>query len=57
LGAAAKITTKKYYRADLRPAVLARVSALLTAQKEPKPSPPKKLRGKKAAAAAASEDL
>ncbi|KAK0234071.1 ribosomal L28e/Mak16 [Armillaria fumosa] len=39
---------KKGYRPDLRTAALARVSALIAAQKEPKPSPPKKLRGKKA---------
>jgi hypothetical protein len=32
-------------------AALGRVSALLQAQKEPKPTPPKKLRGKKATAA------
>ena len=31
-------------------ATLARVSAILATQKEPKPTPPKKLRGKKAAA-------
>ncbi|KAF9487494.1 ribosomal protein L28e [Pleurotus eryngii] len=39
---------KRGYRADLRTATLARVSALVAAQKEPKPSPPKKVRGKKA---------
>jgi len=44
---------KRGYRPDLRPAALARVSALLAAQREPKPTPPKKLRGKKAAAPAA----
>ncbi|KIL71323.1 hypothetical protein M378DRAFT_182822 [Amanita muscaria Koide BX008] len=43
---------KRGYRPDLRRAVLARVSALVAAQKEPKPTPPKKLRGKKKAAAA-----
>ncbi|KAK0184686.1 ribosomal L28e/Mak16 [Armillaria mellea] len=41
-------SAKKGYRPDLRTAALARVSALIAAQKEPKPSPPKKLRGKKA---------
>jgi large subunit ribosomal protein L28e len=39
---------KRGYRPDLRTAALARVSALLSAQKEAKPSPPKKVRGKKA---------
>jgi len=39
---------KRGYRADLRTAALARVSALVAAQHEPKPTPPKKLRGKKA---------
>jgi len=33
-------------------ATLARVSALVAAQRDPKPSPPKKLRGKKAKVAA-----
>ncbi|KAK0466045.1 ribosomal L28e/Mak16 [Desarmillaria tabescens] len=47
LGIAAQ-PAKKGYRPDLRTAALARVSALIAAQKEPKPSPPKKLRGKKA---------
>ncbi|KAF8231945.1 ribosomal protein L28e, partial [Tricholoma matsutake] len=47
LGVAAGITTKRHYRVDLRPAVLARVSALVAAQKEPKPAHAKKLRGKK----------
>ncbi|TRM70538.1 ribosomal L28e/Mak16 [Schizophyllum amplum] len=42
---------KRGYRPDLRRATLARVSALAAAQKEPKPSPPKKARGKKAATA------
>ncbi|EAU92418.1 hypothetical protein CC1G_00637 [Coprinopsis cinerea okayama7 len=50
LGVAASVV-KKGYRPDLRAAALARVSALLAAQKEPKPSPPKKVRGKKAKAA------
>ncbi|TFK24285.1 ribosomal protein L28e [Coprinopsis marcescibilis] len=49
LGVAASVV-KKGYRPDLRAAALARVSALIAAQKEPKPSPPKKLRGKKALA-------
>ncbi|KAI4523245.1 ribosomal L28e/Mak16 [Schizophyllum commune] len=50
LGIAAS-PAKRGYRPDLRPAVLARTSALLAAQKEPKPSPPKKTRGKKKAVA------
>ncbi|KAG6825193.1 hypothetical protein H0H93_001056, partial [Arthromyces matolae] len=41
---------KRSYRPDLRAAALARVSALVRAQKEPKPSPPKKIRGAKAKA-------
>ncbi|KAK0209161.1 ribosomal L28e/Mak16 [Desarmillaria ectypa] len=49
LGIAAQ-SAKKGYRPDLRTATLARVSALIAAQKEPKPSPPKKLRGKQARA-------
>ncbi|KAI0721193.1 ribosomal L28e/Mak16 [Fomitopsis betulina] len=48
-GVAAKLA-KRGYRPDLRQATVARVSAILASQKEPKPSPPKKLRGKKAAA-------
>ncbi|KAF6748422.1 ribosomal L28e/Mak16 [Ephemerocybe angulata] len=47
LGVAASVA-KKGYRPDLRTAALARVSALAAAQKEPKASPPKKTRGKKA---------
>ncbi|OBZ68589.1 60S ribosomal protein L28-1 [Grifola frondosa] len=47
-GVTAKLA-KRGYRPDLRTAALARVSALLVAQKEKKPTPPKKLRGKKAA--------
>jgi len=39
---------RRGYRPDLRAAALARISALISAQKEPKPSPPKKVRGKKA---------
>jgi len=39
---------KRGYRPDLRQAALARVSALQGAKKEPKPTPPKKVRGKKA---------
>ncbi|KAF9055816.1 ribosomal L28e/Mak16 [Panaeolus papilionaceus] len=39
---------KRGYRPDLRTATLARVSALVASQKEHKPSPPKKVRGKKA---------
>ncbi|RXW16209.1 hypothetical protein EST38_g9648 [Candolleomyces aberdarensis] len=48
LGVASSLA-KRGYRPDLRKATLARVSALIAAQKEPKPSPPKKTRGKKAA--------
>jgi len=40
-------TAKRGYRPDLRSAALARTSALIAAQREPKLSPPKKLRGKK----------
>ncbi|KAI0307667.1 ribosomal L28e/Mak16 [Multifurca ochricompacta] len=47
LGIAAQ-AAKRGYRPDLRAATLARVSALVAAQKEPKAAPPKKLRGKKA---------
>ncbi|KII94219.1 hypothetical protein PLICRDRAFT_36466 [Plicaturopsis crispa FD-325 SS-3] len=43
---------KNGYRPDLRKAAIARTSALLAAQREPKPRPAKKPRGKKAAAAA-----
>ncbi|KAI0094992.1 hypothetical protein BDY19DRAFT_1052735 [Irpex rosettiformis] len=39
---------KRGYRPDLRQAALARTSALILAQKEKKPAPPKKIRGKKA---------
>jgi len=42
---------KRGYRPDLRTAVLGRTSAILAAQKEPKPTPERKLRGKKARAA------
>ncbi|PPQ79401.1 hypothetical protein CVT25_002671 [Psilocybe cyanescens] len=49
LGVAAGIA-KRGYRSDLRTATLARVSALAATQREPKPSPAKKIRGKKAAA-------
>lgn len=37
-------------------AALARVSALIAAQKEPKPLPPKKLRGRKAKVVEASAE-
>ncbi|KAK1229923.1 hypothetical protein PQX77_007022 [Marasmius sp. AFHP31] len=47
----ASANAKKGYRPDLRRATLARVSALLAAQKEPKAHPAKKPRGKKAATA------
>ncbi|KAJ7052299.1 ribosomal L28e protein family-domain-containing protein [Mycena amicta] len=46
-GIAATVTVKKAGRPDLRTAALARVSALLTAQKEPKTYPPKASRSKK----------
>ncbi|KAI0964554.1 hypothetical protein AcW1_001346 [Taiwanofungus camphoratus] len=48
LGITAKLA-KRGYRPDLRAAALARVSAIIAAQKEKKPSPPKKTRGKKKA--------
>ncbi|KAL0952066.1 hypothetical protein HGRIS_008703 [Hohenbuehelia grisea] len=44
----ASATAKRGYRPDLRTALLARVSALQAAQKEPKPTPAKKVRGHKA---------
>ncbi|KAF7288329.1 Ribosomal-L28e domain-containing protein [Mycena chlorophos] len=47
-GVVAAITVKKAGRPDLRTAALARVSALLAAQKEPKTYPPKPARSKKA---------
>ncbi|KAL6307768.1 ribosomal L28e/Mak16 [Sparassis latifolia] len=47
LGITAKLA-KRGYRPDLRQAALARVSAVLAAQKEKKPTPPNKIRGKKA---------
>ncbi|TEB32316.1 ribosomal protein L28e [Coprinellus micaceus] len=48
LGVASSVV-KRGYRTDLRTALIARVSALTAAQKDPKPSPPpKKARGKKA---------
>ncbi|KAF9068009.1 ribosomal protein L28e [Rhodocollybia butyracea] len=46
----ASTSAKRGYRPDLRKAVLARTAALISAQKEPKAAPPRKLRGKKAAA-------
>ncbi|KAH6916595.1 ribosomal L28e/Mak16 [Coprinopsis sp. MPI-PUGE-AT-0042] len=52
LGSAAAATTKRGYRPDLRAATLARVSALIAAQKEPKASRPKKVRGNKKATTA-----
>ncbi|KAI0305030.1 ribosomal L28e/Mak16 [Russula brevipes] len=51
LGIAAQ-PAKRGYRPDLRAAALARVSALVAARKDPKPAPPKKVRGKKARATA-----
>ncbi|KAJ7144781.1 ribosomal L28e protein family-domain-containing protein [Mycena crocata] len=51
LGIAASTTSKKAGRPDLRTAALARVSALLAAQKEPKETPAKKSRSKKTPAA------
>jgi len=50
---AASNFARRGYRPDLRKAVLARASALLSAQKPKKASPPKKVRGKKALAASA----
>ncbi|KAG6878026.1 hypothetical protein C0993_000566 [Termitomyces sp. T159_Od127] len=47
---------KRGYRPDLRTAALARVSALVSAQKEPKPTLPKKIRGKKAQAVKATSE-
>ncbi|KAG9308975.1 ribosomal L28e/Mak16 [Chiua virens] len=38
---------RKGYRPDLRAAALGRTSALIASQKERKPEPPKKVRGKK----------
>ncbi|KDR85805.1 hypothetical protein GALMADRAFT_234897 [Galerina marginata CBS 339.88] len=46
----ASSTAKRGYRPDLRTAAIARVSALIAAQREPKPTPTKKVRGKKAKA-------
>ncbi|KIM82307.1 hypothetical protein PILCRDRAFT_820690 [Piloderma croceum F 1598] len=46
LGIAASYA-KRGYRPDLRTAAIGRASALLAAQKEPKPTPEKKARGKK----------
>ncbi|KAK7464115.1 hypothetical protein VKT23_006279 [Stygiomarasmius scandens] len=43
---------RRGYRPDLRTAALARTSALLSAQKEPKAAPPKKVRGSKKNASA-----
>ncbi|KAJ7238768.1 ribosomal L28e protein family-domain-containing protein [Mycena haematopus] len=54
VGIAAVITSKKAGRPDLRTAALARVSALLAAQKEPKEQPVKKSRSKKTKAAPAA---
>ncbi|KAG7095784.1 hypothetical protein E1B28_006486 [Marasmius oreades] len=48
----ASAPAKQGYRPDLRRATLARVSALLAAQKEPKAQPAKKPRGKKTKASA-----
>ncbi|KAF7340985.1 Ribosomal-L28e domain-containing protein [Mycena sanguinolenta] len=53
-GIAAVIACKKAGRPDLRTAALARVSALLAAQKEPKELPAKKSRSKKAKAVPAA---
>ncbi|KAJ6601035.1 ribosomal L28e protein family-domain-containing protein [Mycena vulgaris] len=50
LGIVASTTSKTAGRPDLRTAALARVSALLAAQKEPKEAPAKKSRSKKVAA-------
>ncbi|KAK7051559.1 hypothetical protein VNI00_004538 [Paramarasmius palmivorus] len=45
---------KRGYRPDLRKETLARISALTAAQKEPKATPARKPRGKKAKAAASA---
>ncbi|KAJ7292561.1 ribosomal L28e protein family-domain-containing protein [Mycena rebaudengoi] len=45
-------TAKRGYRPDLRTAALARISALIAAQREPKPAPAKKSRSKKSKAPA-----
>ncbi|KXJ97541.1 ribosomal L28e/Mak16 [Microdochium bolleyi] len=52
--AVANQTAKNGYRPDLRAAAVSRASALLQSQREKKPVPEKKTRGKKAAAAAES---
>jgi len=44
---------RRGYRPDLRTAALARVSALIASRKTPKPTPAKKVRGKKAKAVGA----
>ncbi|KAF7291421.1 Ribosomal-L28e domain-containing protein [Mycena indigotica] len=54
-GVVATITVKKAGRPDLRTAALARVSALLAAQKEPKTYSPKASRSKKAKTATAKK--
>ncbi|KAJ7625986.1 ribosomal protein L28e [Roridomyces roridus] len=54
LGITAAVVCKKAGRPDLRTAALARVSALLAAQKEPKSHPAKKSRRSTKAAAAAA---
>ncbi|KAI4869513.1 ribosomal protein L28e [Hypoxylon rubiginosum] len=48
-------TAKTGYRADLREAAIARVSAVRKSQKDPKPTPESKPRGAKAKKAAATE--
>ncbi|KAI8634548.1 60S ribosomal protein L28 [Xylariaceae sp. FL1651] len=50
--AVANQTAKSGYRPDLRQAAVARASAIRQSQKEPKPTPEKKLRGSKAKKAA-----
>ncbi|KAI0389991.1 60S ribosomal protein L28 [Xylariaceae sp. FL0594] len=52
--AVANQAAKNGYRADLRQAAVARASAILKSQKDPKPTPEPKLRGSKAKKAAAS---
>ncbi|KAK7063557.1 ribosomal-L28e domain-containing protein [Favolaschia claudopus] len=52
-GIVSSITSKKAGRPDLRTAAIARVSALLAAQKEPKQYPAKKSRSKKTKVGAA----
>ncbi|GLB43672.1 putative ribosomal protein [Lyophyllum shimeji] len=47
---------RRGYRADLRPAAVARVSAILRTKKPRRPTPPKKVRGRKAKELAAASE-